>query len=1047
MMMKYLLTFFIILASVILIPNAFAQETTNVPNWIKNNAGWWADGLIDDSAFLQGIQYLIKEGIMVIPPTETTDTSQSDQQVPAWIKNTAGWWADDKISEIEFVNGLQYLIKVGIMVIPQVENMESSTMKISDYPGWLINNSSWQAAKKFTNSPFDNFDTKYVKEKVIESEGFLTLDGIKYKAGSNVELNSHGFAGPEFSKIKPINTYRIFAVGGSTTCCALLNFDEFWPAYLQQMFDEEELDVNIEVINAGIVGNNSRGEYALIKDRLALYQPDLIIMYDGYNDASSNFTRKITSSIGVSYFDETIQNWKSACQLGNEKGFETIIIVQPIPGTGNRILADHEFKNFNAEYVEKFRLYAESFAQLDQYCTKTADFRGIFDYVQSSIFLDAVHVVPIGNQIIAENVFAISLPIVSANTNLSYEAKTEFPMYDYTSNSNEFIVYAAAADFSGKNFDGLDLRNAIFDMADLSNASFKDAKLVGARFAFANLAGTSLSGLDLTNSNMGGIDLSGKDLTGTILRGANLSHTNLSGQNLSGNDLTGTILRGANLSNAKLVGVDLSGKDLTNAKLVGVDLSNKDLSKTILKEADLSYANLSGVNLSGKDLTNAKLVGVDLSNKDLSKTILRGADLSNTILDGVDLSGKDLTGTMFTGANISELDLTRQDLTEVNLTGMNLDNVNLSGKNLTNAILIGVNLSYKDLTGTILKGADLSYANLSGVNLSEKDLTGTILKGANLSNTNLSGVNLSGKDLTGTIFTGTDLTGTTLKEADLSQANLTGADLSSMDLTEITLKDADLSNADLSHSKLIGSQLARSILINTDIRYADFTGAYLQNVDFTEIKDKNWDGTIFFGASLSYSNLEGMDFSGKDLSLTWFSKSKLKGADFSNDVNIQGSFFGDADLTNANFEGATLAPKNNHSTLFEDKAYLVREVCIDETSSADCKPLHGLNLGIDLTGFPTVFVDKFEVRGNDLFTEYFLVVVLYKSNLTGANFANSNLQYADFEDTILSNADLSGANLKVVNFNGANLNGANLSGAILNGASLDCKNHAICEND
>ena len=115
--MKYLLTFFIILASVILIPNAFAQETTNVPNWIKNNAGWWADDMIDDLAFLQGIQYLIKEGIMVIPPTETTDTSQSDQQVPAWIKNTAGWWAGDQISEMEFVNAIQYLINKGIIQI------------------------------------------------------------------------------------------------------------------------------------------------------------------------------------------------------------------------------------------------------------------------------------------------------------------------------------------------------------------------------------------------------------------------------------------------------------------------------------------------------------------------------------------------------------------------------------------------------------------------------------------------------------------------------------------------------------------------------------------------------------------------------------------------------------------------------------------------------------------------------------------------------------------------------------------------------------------
>jgi hypothetical protein len=37
-----------------------------IPSWIKNNAGWWADGSIDDSSFVQGIQFLIKEGIMRI---------------------------------------------------------------------------------------------------------------------------------------------------------------------------------------------------------------------------------------------------------------------------------------------------------------------------------------------------------------------------------------------------------------------------------------------------------------------------------------------------------------------------------------------------------------------------------------------------------------------------------------------------------------------------------------------------------------------------------------------------------------------------------------------------------------------------------------------------------------------------------------------------------------------------------------------------------------------------------------------------------------------
>ncbi len=40
--------------------------TQNIPEWIKNNAGWWAEGAIDDTSFVQGIQFLIKEGIMTI---------------------------------------------------------------------------------------------------------------------------------------------------------------------------------------------------------------------------------------------------------------------------------------------------------------------------------------------------------------------------------------------------------------------------------------------------------------------------------------------------------------------------------------------------------------------------------------------------------------------------------------------------------------------------------------------------------------------------------------------------------------------------------------------------------------------------------------------------------------------------------------------------------------------------------------------------------------------------------------------------------------------
>ena len=42
------------------------QAETSIPGWIKNNAGWWADGQIDDNSFVSGLQWLISNGIMKI---------------------------------------------------------------------------------------------------------------------------------------------------------------------------------------------------------------------------------------------------------------------------------------------------------------------------------------------------------------------------------------------------------------------------------------------------------------------------------------------------------------------------------------------------------------------------------------------------------------------------------------------------------------------------------------------------------------------------------------------------------------------------------------------------------------------------------------------------------------------------------------------------------------------------------------------------------------------------------------------------------------------
>jgi hypothetical protein len=128
-----ILSVLIIISTIPFVSSEVIRGESTIPDWVKNTAGWWASEQIDDSAFLQGIQYLIKEEIIVVEiPTEID--SEDMEEVPGWVKNTVGWWAEDKIHDTTFVSGIQYLISKGIMVVEQeVEEVEEEVVEIKDF--------------------------------------------------------------------------------------------------------------------------------------------------------------------------------------------------------------------------------------------------------------------------------------------------------------------------------------------------------------------------------------------------------------------------------------------------------------------------------------------------------------------------------------------------------------------------------------------------------------------------------------------------------------------------------------------------------------------------------------------------------------------------------------------------------------------------------------------------------------------------------------------------------------------------------------------------
>jgi len=135
---------FSLIGSGILVPNSSAQDA-QIPGWIKDVAGWWASGEISENEFLTGIEYLINNniislGIIACNEKIESQTTSSAEMIPDWIKNNASWWSDNLIDDIDFINGLQYLIEHKIVKIDNKKILGQVPFEdIRFSPSWQVN--------------------------------------------------------------------------------------------------------------------------------------------------------------------------------------------------------------------------------------------------------------------------------------------------------------------------------------------------------------------------------------------------------------------------------------------------------------------------------------------------------------------------------------------------------------------------------------------------------------------------------------------------------------------------------------------------------------------------------------------------------------------------------------------------------------------------------------------------------------------------------------------------------------------------------------------
>jgi len=256
----------------------------------------------------------------------------------------------------------------------------------------------------------ESMSVDFTKEWIQKADRTYPVGGKTVYDTTVVNINSHGFRGPEIEKDKPENTFRIFVMGGSTTFSSGVFDDQTWPSYIQKSYDGLDLPFKVEVVNTGWSNRWSLSETEMIRDKLMDFSPDLFIVYDGYNDI--HFQEKGNPSASPSLWKK---RWADICDLGELYLYDTIVTLQPFPGTGKKILTEQEYFGYIKTNLSKMELlppYITQLTELENHCTITADLTGLFDNIQEPIYWDYAHTGPKGNQIIAEKFFELSLPLV-----------------------------------------------------------------------------------------------------------------------------------------------------------------------------------------------------------------------------------------------------------------------------------------------------------------------------------------------------------------------------------------------------------------------------------------------------------------------------------------------------------------------------------------------------------------------------------------------------------------------------------------------------------
>jgi hypothetical protein len=129
----------------------------------------------------------------------------------------------------------------------------------------------------------------FVGQRLVPKRRYRLADG------GLCTVNSAGYRGPEFEIPKPAGVFRIVALGGSSTFSSQTDDEQIWTKRLEEKL-RARLGDSIEVVNAGVPGYSAFTSKIHYLYRIRALEPDALLVYHTWNDMK--FFRRIEEGEG-----------------------------------------------------------------------------------------------------------------------------------------------------------------------------------------------------------------------------------------------------------------------------------------------------------------------------------------------------------------------------------------------------------------------------------------------------------------------------------------------------------------------------------------------------------------------------------------------------------------------------------------------------------------------------------------------------------------------------------------------------------------------------